>query len=241
MENTLTKLTYTVQGMTCGSCEKTIESKISGLAGVVSVQANRIKNDVQIQAERPVSVGEIRQALLSLPKYLVKESAPAPVAARSFYQIYKPLFVLVSFIFLVSASVQVSLGEFDSHLFMNHLMAGFFIGFSFFKFLDLQAFAESFSSYDPIAQRWTRYGLIYPFLELFLGLLFATGMFLLGANVATILILSITTIGIYRRLQAKSAFQCACLGTTFNLPLSNVTIVENLVMIAMAMTSLIAY
>ena len=133
---------------------------------------------------------------------------------------------------------QVSLGSFNSHLFMNHIMAGFFIGLSFFKFLDLKAFAESFSSYDPIAQRWLSYGYIYPFIELILGLLFIAGKFLLIANSATVIVLTLTTYGVYKRLQSKSSFQCACLGTTFNLPLSNVTIAENLIMIVMSLYSI---
>ncbi len=134
----------------------------------------------------------------------------------------------------------MSLGFFDSHLFMNHLMAGFFIGLSFFKFLDLKAFAESFSSYDPIAQRWLNYGYIYPFIELTIGLMFIASLALPLANALTIFILSASTIGVYKRLQSKSAFQCACLGTTFNLPLSNVTIAENLMMILMATYALAA-
>jgi hypothetical protein len=117
-------------------------------------------------------------------------------------------------------------------------MAGFFIGFSFFKFLDLKAFSDSFSSYDPIAQRFPKYGYIYPLIELLIGLLFITGKALIIANALTLIVLSITTYGVFKRLQTKSDFQCACLGTTFNLPLSNVTIAENIVMILMSMYGL---
>ena len=183
------------------------------------------------------------QALASSPKYKVSElknQTPTVEKKESVLKTYKPLILVFTFVLLVSLAYQVSLDAFLSHLFMNHIMAGFFIGLSFFKFFDLNAFSKSFSSYDPIAQRWQGYGKVYPFIELLLGLLFVSGEMLLLASAFTILILSITTYGVYLRLQSKSKFQCACLGTGFNLPLSNVTITENLVMIAMASYSLAA-
>ena len=49
------------------------------------------------------------------------------------------------------------------------------------------------------------------------------------------LILSlIGAIGVIRSVLRKETIQCACLGTVFNLPMSTVTIVENLGMAAMA-------
>lgn len=54
-----------------------------------------------------------------------------------------------------------------------------------------------------------------------------------------IVVLSLTTYGVYHKLQDKSPFQCACIGAGFNLPLSNFTIAENLVMIVMAVASLV--
>ena len=59
-----------------------------------------------------------------------------------------------------------------------------------------------------------------------------------SANALSVIVLSITTYGIFKKLQTKSNFQCASLGTTFNLPLSNVTIAENIVMILMSMYGL---
>ncbi len=118
-------------------------------------------------------------------------------------------------------------------------MAGFFIGLSFFKFLDLNSFAEAFSNYDPLAQRISGYGRVYPFIELILGLMFISEVGFLGANIITIVILSVTTFGVIKRLQSKSKIQCACAGAGFNLPLSYVTVFENLAMIIMALYGLV--
>ncbi len=237
---------YFIDGMTCQSCVKTITEHISDIDGVLFAKVNLENKEVQIGADRNISLEQVSAALIDLPKYAVKNVKtninlvkPSTQFEVSLLKTYKPLIIVFAFIFLVSLAYQVSLGAFNIHLFMNHIMAGFFIGLSFFKFLDLKAFAESFSGYDPVAQRWLNYGYVYPLVELLLGLLFIAGKALIFANAVTTIVLTLTTYGVYKRLQSKSAFQCACLGTSFNLPLSNVTIAENLVMIAMGAYSLL--
>lgn len=239
---------YGISGMTCDSCVQTITDKILKIPDVSSVKVSLKDKTAEIVSNRKVELSEVSRALSENTKYSVNEYKSAPLLStvtknkdkQSVLKTYKPLITVFAFILLTSFAYQFGLGKFDAHLFMNHIMAGFFIGLSFFKFLDLKAFSESFSSYDPIAQKWLNYGKVYPFIELILALLFIAGKMLLLANVLTILILSLTTYGVYLRLQSNSKFQCACLGTTFNLPLSNVTIGENLVMIAMALYSLTA-
>lgn len=228
--------TFTIEGMTCQSCVKTIKENLLSLANVSTVDVNLEKKSVVIEAARKIGLSEASSALITSPKYKVFDITAKK--KESLLKTYKPLITVFSFILLASLAYQVSIGTFNSHIFMNHLMAGFFLGLSFFKFLDLKTFAESFSGYDPLAQRWLTYGFIYPFIELGLGLMFIANVALGVANLLTVIILTITTIGVYKRLQSKSKFQCACLGTVFSLPLSNVTIGENVVMILMAIYSL---
>jgi copper chaperone CopZ len=232
---------FSIQGMTCENCEKTIKEKLLALPEVMSVKVSRDTNSAEIEAHRRINPKEVKKALADLPKYKVLETNEKPEEAQVSWLItYKPLLIVFAFIFILSTAAQLKLTAFDAHLFMNHLMAGFFIGLSLFKFLDLKAFAESFSSYDPLAQRWLGYGYVYPFIEFALGLLFITGLALPIANVLTIVVLGISTLGVYKRLQSKSAFQCACLGTAFNLPLSWVTVSENVAMIVMAAIGLLS-
>lgn len=153
---------------------------------------------------------------------------------ESKFKTYRPLIIMFMYILLVCTSVQAYIGSFHAHLFMNHFMAGFFIGLSFFKFLDLKSFSEAFSNYDPIAKKFLSYGLVYPFIELGLGLLYVAGRGLFFANIVTIFVLSVTTIGVVKIINSKIKFQCACLGAGFNLPLSSVTVAENAAMILMA-------
>lgn len=243
--NTKSKTTYTykIEGMTCGSCVEKITERLKALPGVYWVNVSLSEKKADIIADRSIMLKEIQGAIADLPKYKadfyddVETSSVLP-QEKTFFQTYKPLFTVFAYIFTFSIAYQVSRGTFSAHYFMNHIMAGFFVGLSFFKFLDLKSFATAFSNYDPLAKKWKAYGAIYPFIELTLGFLFIADKFLLFANVMTILALSITTVGVYQKIQSKSQFQCACLGAGFNLPLSNITVFENLAMIVMAIAGI---
>jgi len=122
---------------------------------------------------------------------------------------------------------------------MRHFMAGFFLVFSFFKLLDVPNFAVSFSSYDVVAKRWLGYGYLYPFLELGLGAAYLADFQPVATNVATLLIMGLGSVGVLQSVLAKRKIRCACLGTVFNLPMSSVTLIEDLLMVGMAATMLI--
>ena len=118
-------------------------------------------------------------------------------------------------------------------------MAQFFFAFSFFKFLNLKAFADSYSMYDIVALEIKSYGFIYPFIELALGISYLTGFNPTFTNATTIFVMGISSIGVIKSVLNKQKIQCACLGAVFNLPMSTVTIIEDLLMVAMAIMALI--
>lgn len=246
MDNkTKTTFTYKIEGMTCGSCVEKITQRLKAIPDVSWVNVNLSEKKADLIADRTVMLKEIKDAIADLPKYKADfyddvEASSLPSQEKSFFQTYKPLFTVFAYILVFSTAFQVSRGSFSAHHFMNHLMAGFFIGLSFFKFLDLKSFATAFSNYDPLAKRWTTYGLIYPFIELALGFLFIADKFLPLANITTILVLGISTIGVYQKIKSKSQFQCACLGAGFNIPLSYITVFENLAMVVMALIGIFA-
>jgi hypothetical protein len=52
--------------------------------------------------------------------------------------------------------------------------------------------------------------------------------------VITLVLMIIGTIGVALKLAENEHFRCACLGTKLNIPLTNLTLVEDLMMAAMA-------
>ena len=122
---------------------------------------------------------------------------------------------------------------------MQNFMGAFFLAFSFFKLLDLRGFADSYRMYDIIAQRVPSYGYVYPFIELALGAAYIAGIQPSAVNMTTLMVMSVSSIGVIQSVLQKRKIRCACLGTVFNLPMSTVTLVEDGLMIAMAAAMLL--
>lgn len=150
---------------------------------------------------------------------------------------YRPLFIILSLISLVTVVFAVQsflVGTLNWNIVMANFMAGFFLVFSGFKLLDLNGFAEGYSTYDLLAKRVFAYGLMYPFLELGLGLMYALHIDHPFLHLFTVLLLTFSGIGVAVKLARKEPFQCACLGTFLKVPLTKVTLIEDFGMAIMA-------
>jgi hypothetical protein len=151
---------------------------------------------------------------------------------------FLPLIMLMSIIAAYTIARQIMYGlSLESAMYDS--MGSFFIIFSLFKIINLAGFAQAYSMYDIIAQRYYAYGYIYPFIELALGILYVTRSHLMLANIATVIVMAVSSIGVFQALMRKQTFTCACLGTLFKLPMTYVTLVEDLAMGAMALIMLI--
>ncbi len=250
---------YTVTGMTCGSCEARVKSALESLPEVTGAIVDKASGTAEVRLQVPVSLADLQRALgdryhIELPKaqrahptakaQSVPHAQPAPTPPDehpSFLHTYRPLLTIVGLIALVTVLAQAPFGAgLDGTLWMRHFMAGFFIVFAGFKLLDVAGFSESYAMYDVIAKRWRGWGRVYPFVELGLGLAYLTDVAPFWTNVATILVLGVSAIGVIQSVLDRRAIKCACLGTGFNLPMSTVTIVEDVGMVAMAAAMLIA-
>jgi hypothetical protein len=58
-------------------------------------------------------------------------------------------------------------------------------------------------------------------------------------NLATLIVMSFSSIGVILAVMNKQKIRCACLGTGFNLPMTTVTIIEDLLMVAMSLYMLL--
>ena len=152
---------------------------------------------------------------------------------------YYPIFLIMIYILGVSFINNFYHGHVLWHPLMNQFMAGFFLVFSAFKFLDIKGFAEGYSTYDVLAKRWHTYGLLYPFLELGLGILYLGFWYPVITQVLTIIIMGFSSIGVIQSLLKKQKIRCACLGTILKVPLSGITLIEDLLMVVLAVVGLV--
>lgn len=238
---------YNISGMTCSGCQKKVETLLSAVPGVQSVTTDLSKGQATITMSRHIETPTLAAALKDYPKYQLSEpethTMHAPVveaeAQASWFSTYKPILLIFGYITGVTFLLEYLAGGFMLERWMAHFMAGFFLVFSFFKLLNLEGFADSYSTYDIIAKRWRGWGYVYAFTELALGLAFLTGWAPLVVNGITLIVMTISIIGVLQSVLNKRKIKCACLGDVFNLPMSTVTIIEDGLMIAMSALMLI--
>ena len=227
------KSIYEVSGMTCNGCKLSVEDKLSSLQGVDSVQVDLTQGEATIYSKKHISFSLITNSLPSKYKIKKKENIQDNKTIKvSKIKQLKPLFIIIAYILITSILLNVN--NWDSTNAMLDFMGLFYIIFSFFKILDIKGFSLSFRMYDPLAKKISTYGYIYPFIEILLGLMFLTRIEVNMALLITIIILGITSIGVTQTLLNKKTIDCACLGTTLKLPMTEATFIENAIMIIMA-------
>jgi hypothetical protein len=126
------------------------------------------------------------------------------------------------------------------HDWMYDFMGGFFLLFGMLKVVNLRKFAPMFATYDLVAQYFKPWGYVYPFVEVGLGVLYTLRIFLVPTYIVTIVLMHITSAGIFLKLRNNGKTTCACLGGFFNVPLSVITLIEDMVMAWMAILMLCA-
>ena len=222
----------------CAACVASIKPLLDGDVGIGNWSADTSTPDKLLTVEgdgiTAARVGELiarkgYKVLGELPA-----SAPTPPPAEPAKTTWYPLVLILVYLLGGTALLEYAAGGFDAMRAMSHFMAGFFLVFSFFKLLNVGAFAVSYSSYDIVASRFPAYGYVYPFLELGLGAMYLGGFEPVLTNLLTLIVMGISTVGVVKALLARRKIQCACLGTVFNLPMSYVTLTEDLLMVGMA-------
>lgn len=246
--------------MTCKSCEAKVKKTLEAFPQIEKAEISVENSDGKIYFDEDIPTKMLQEKLSEIGNYtitekqnLLKENAViyeevqknAPTDKTQEIELpnkslntYKPLFIIVGFILGVSILVQYPFTDFSIMLLMRHFMAGFFIVFAFFKLLNLEGFANSYQMYDIVAAKWKGWGLIYPFVELALGIAYLINIFPFYVNLITVLVLGISSIGVIKSNLDNKKIKCACLGDVFNLPMSTVTIIEDLSMVAMALIML---
>lgn len=229
--------TYKVTGMTCSSCEAKVKSILLSLSDVTSADVSRDKSTATITMNKHINLNTFREALGGeKSKYQISatEHSEAAEQTKSWLETYKPILLIFGYIIVSTLVVQFSNETFNTMQWMQHFMAGFFLVFSFFKLLNIKGFAESYAMYDVVAKRLPAWGYIYALIELGLGIAFITNYQPIITNWVTLVVMSVSIIGVLQSVLNKKKIQCACLGDVFKLPMSTVTIIEDGLMILMS-------
>lgn len=193
----------------------------------------------EIREEKPGRCPTCGMALV--PASSVQATSP-PVTDRGLgkltWRSYIPLIVIFSLLILSAAVVSRGdylAGQFSLPDAVSYFMAGFFIVFAGFKLMDIEGFAHGYVTYDLLAQRIFSYGYVYPFIELGFGLAMLAGAQSLGLLWAEVLVMAFSGIGVLIKIAKREEIQCVCLGTFLKVPLTNITLIEDLGMAALAL------
>lgn len=104
------------------------------------------------------------------------------------------------------------------------------------KLKDVEGFSTMFLNYDLLAQRWVRYGYVYPFGEALAGILMVAGALVWISGPVALFIGTIGAVSVFKAVYIdKRDLKCACVGGGSNVPLGIVSLTENLMMIFMGL------
>ena len=148
---------------------------------------------------------------------------------------YKPVIALFSISALFAVAITwLVLGTFFAGQTIGWFIAVSMVLLGLQKLQDIEKFATMFLTYDLLAQKWVRYGYVYPFVETGAGLLMLMGVLTWVAAPAALVVAGIGAVSVFKAVYVdKRELKCACVGDS-RVPLGFVSLTENLMMVGMA-------
>jgi copper chaperone CopZ len=213
---------FAVTGMTCNTCRSKVETALKSIAPDAAVTLLPPRASVS-----GATLERVNATLAAVGNYRATLERPV-IAAPSLFKTYYPFLLVMGLIAAVPLATGTWMG------WMMGFMAGFYIVFGAFKLLDVPAFANAYARYDVIAKLWKPWGYIYPFVEVTLGFGFLFWFDMVTLSWIALILGVVGAVGVIQANLSKTSIQCACLGTVFQLPMSVITIIENVGMAAMA-------
>ena len=202
-------------------------------------------SESQASCCQPAPVGSCcsTQTVPSAPpgRSAVVDPAPPPASDQAGWRPYTPLLVIFASVLLSTLALQLSLPavERSTMLGMSQFMGIFLVIFAMLKLFDLAGFVNGFSRYDLLAGPVRPYGYVYPFLELGLGLALLAQFSPFAVNAALAVLMFFGAAGVLRSLRRGESLRCACMGSSLNVPLSTVALVEDVGMGLMSLAMLV--
>ena len=230
--------TYSLTGLHCESCVDAVTKRLLASDAVTGAKVSLHPPQAVIESTAPLTADQVNAWLAPLARYQVSDIAQPPAAPEA-QPSWRPLILILIWLLSTTAAVQIGSGGFHLESAMTIFMGGFFLVFSFFKFLNLRGFAMTYRRYDLVAKAWPPYALAWPFIEFALGLAYLAGIQPRAVNLITAVLMAVSLAGVLRAVLSKQQIQCACLGTGFNLPIGTVTIIEDALMLVMAVVMML--
>ena len=141
--------------------------------------------------------------------------------------------ILISFIFIsvfLINYIYIKISKKDTKNIKTNFMGSILTLFGLAKLYDLKKFSNIFQQYDIISKYIPIYSYIYPFIEIILGIHYIKNKNINVINKFTISIMLISIISVFMSLYLGQTLRCGCLGSFFHIPLSYVTLSENILM-----------
>ena len=199
------------------------------LTSRAEVEAFKAKHDVKTTPQ--TFIGEVRiGGFDDLSAHLGKAAKSQDTTT------YKPVIALFTVALLMAVAVTwVALGSVFTGRTVEWFISISMVLLGLQKLQDVERFATMFLNYDLLAQRWVRYGYVYPFVETGAGLLMLAGVLTWLSAPAALFVASIGAISVFKAVYIdKRDLKCACVGGDSKVPLGFVSLTENLMMIGMA-------
>ena len=152
-------------------------------------------------------------------------------SVKDFY----PLIGILVIVALLTALGVMYLGQNLMLAFMGY----FFLVFGALKALRINGFVEAYQMYDVLTKRSKAYAYLYPFLELGFGIAYLLAWQVQAVSALVLVIMLIGAWGVYLKLRQHEEIPCACLGTVFKVPMTWVTLGEDVLMAGMALLILV--
>ncbi len=231
---------YYVRGMHCASCAEKIEKALKALPQISSAKVDVNTKQLTVQMNKHVELDKLNDALKTSGEYTLSEQALTQVAPDEGIKKFLPLIAIFFLIVLFTVFQQWRNGPnvFNA---MHDFMGAFFLVFGGFKVANWKGFVESYRTYDIVARKSEVYAYLYPLIEIGLGLAYLFHINLFVTNLITLIVMGISTIGVAQALMAKKKIVCACLGAVFKIPMTKVTLLEDVLMFLMALAMLVLY
>lgn len=237
--------TYDIVGMYCAICVQKITEALQRVDGVLNAHVTLSPPRAVVQMQRHIPYSELNDTLNQVGAYRLTEQGSSVESLASTDTMeaddtsFSPLILTLAYLTGTVALVAWTTRDFTLHSLMTWFMGGFFLIFSFFKLLDLHGFVGAYRSYDIIAKASPTWAYAYPFVELALGVGYVANWNPTILNSATLVVMLIGSIGVLRALFRRIAIRCACLGMVLKLPMTKVTLIEDLGMAVMAAIMLV--